>query len=148
MLFLKFSELCRSPRTRKYSLDTVALEGTIRIFCLERLLTLHSPKPPGIINYTAKSIPCKGKHCIQQENNIQELLKISFKRINSLFCECPASILAFCTLREGLAHLWELLTAASLSDPNRSGDSPAITALTTVSLISLFFATGIAANIK
>lgn len=37
-------------------LNTVTLEGAIRIFWLKRLLTFHSPKPPGIIYYTAESI--------------------------------------------------------------------------------------------
>lgn len=50
----------------KYLLNTVALEGTIRIFCLERLLTLHSSKPPSVIYYTAKSIPCNEKDCTEQ----------------------------------------------------------------------------------
>lgn len=54
----------------KYLLNTVALEGTIGIFCLERLLTLHSSEPPSVIYYTAKSIPYKEKHCIEETNNI------------------------------------------------------------------------------
>jgi len=48
---------CDISQRCKYSLNTVALEGTIRIFCLERLLTLHSSKPPSVIYYAAKSIP-------------------------------------------------------------------------------------------
>lgn len=49
----------------KYLLNRVALEGTIRVFCLKRLLTLHSSKPPSIIYYTAKSIPLKEKGFLQ-----------------------------------------------------------------------------------
>lgn len=69
ILVLNFPELCRSPRTWKHSLDTVALEGTVRILSLERLLALHGPKPPGIINDTAESIPWKGEHCSHRKNN-------------------------------------------------------------------------------
>lgn len=67
---LEDPESVNMPKTLqlcKYLLNTVALEGTIRIFCLERLLTLYSSKPPSIIYYTAKSIPCNKKDCTEQD---------------------------------------------------------------------------------
>lgn len=87
--FLKFPEPCRSPRTWKHSLDTVALEGTIRILCLERLLTLHGPKPPGIIDDTAKPIPCKGKRCSHTKNNNKNCYIFPFRESTPSFGNAP-----------------------------------------------------------
>lgn len=104
--------------------------------------------------------PLEGQTLHSEKEQHQELLSTSFWRISSLFCECPTSILTFySTGAEPLPSGQDLPISGNYSqlshssDPNRSGNSPALTALGTVSLMSLslfwfffFPATGIAAK--
>lgn len=90
--------------------------------------------------------PLEGQTLHSAKENHQKLLNISFQRINFIFCECPTSVLTFCTTGvEPFPSGQDLHISGNhsqlphASDPNRSGDSPGITALGTVSLISPFF---------